>query len=73
MAASASIRLVEPAAQPLPSLEERNVLIADRNAGARVRVTADAGAPELHRKCPEAAQFDAVAAASAAAITSTSW
>src|SRR6266851_3974513 len=58
----ALIRLVEPAAQLLASPKERSVLLGDLDAGAGARVAADAGGPVLHRKCPEAAQLDAVAA-----------
>jgi len=61
-AALALIRLVEPVVQCFASLEERNALIVDRNAGAGARIAADAGASAPHRKCPEAAQLDTVSA-----------
>src|ERR1700733_1473929 len=54
--------MVQPVAQLLAGLEERDVLLADRNAVAGARVAPDARVAALHRERAETAQLDAVAA-----------
>src|SRR5207237_1048070 len=55
-------RLVQPVAQLLPGLEERDVLLGDLDAVAGARVAADTGVAALHREGAEAAQLDPIAA-----------
>src|SRR5580658_9537325 len=54
--------LVEPVAELLAGLEERDVRLGDLHAVAGARVAADARIATLHRKRAKTAQLDAVAA-----------
>src|SRR5438105_5654374 len=55
-------RLVQPVAQLLAGLEERDVLFRDLDAVASARVAPDAGIAALDREGAEAAQLDPIAA-----------
>src|SRR5205823_6030856 len=54
--------VIQAVAQLLAGLEERDVLLRDRDAVASARVAADAGVAALHRERAETAQLDPVAA-----------
>src|SRR5580704_14908499 len=53
--------MVQPVAQLLAGLEERDVLLADVDAVGGARVAADAGVAALDRERAKSAQLDAIA------------
>src|SRR5262245_25914692 len=57
-----ALSAVEPLAHLLTGLEERHVLLVDRDMGAGAWIAPGAGGPVLHRNCAKAAQLHAVAA-----------
>jgi hypothetical protein len=61
---------VQPVAQKLAGLEERNLLVIDLHRLARAGVAADAGIARLDRERAEAAQFDPVALGQRSMISS---